>query len=264
MLKLLIFIFIIFLLNYKINKLFPYIYIHNTFSTIDTNKLRILTYNVQRLPYMFRPSINIKKLLESYDIICLQEQFCPFTGFNREKYNSIIPSSPLHKLVSSGLAIYSNYPIQYIDFIRFNNLKSIDRLSDKGFLIVKINDIYVINTHLQACYNFKEHHTNQTNNNLHKIIEYCKYFNKVLICGDFNLDLHNINIDSYNKIITDEPTHWHMMNSIFNESSSTEKKGYYPFFFDGGLYKNINIEDTKIVNYDTYTDHLGVSFNILL
>ena len=258
------FILIIIIFYYQINKLFRTFYVYNTFDNINTNEFKILTYNIQRLPYLFRPELNINNLLESYDIICLQENFCPIFGFNKVNYTSIIPSSPFYKIVNSGLSIYSKYPIEYIDFVKFDNLKSIDRMSDKGFLVVKILDTYIINTHLQACYNFKEHHINETNHNLHNIIQYCKKYKKVLICGDFNLELNNLIIDDYNKIVTNEPTHWHSMNSIFNESSATKKDKYYPFYFDGGIYKNLNINNIKTVNHDIYTDHLGVSFNLIL
>ena len=236
---------------------------------IENNKISLLTYNIQRLPYLFRPNVNIKELMKMYDIICLQENFCSLFGTNRNcyEYNCVHPSGSFFKLTDSGLSIYSKYKIKFINFIRFNNLNSVDKLSDKGFLIVKINDLFVVNTHLQSIYN-KDDKPDIAYNQLRQILSYCNKFNNLIICGDFNICLSKINdmyIKKYNysKIITDIPTHWNSINGIFNDSYSYQKSSeYLSFYYDGGFYKNIFVDNIKTVNYDKYTDHLGVSFTI--
>ena len=147
--------FIILLIYYSYKKYFPLISnINNTNNINNIKKLKILTYNVQRLPYYFRPLVDIENLMKEYDIICLQENFCTVLGLNQKNYgyNCIIPPCSLYKLTNSGLTIYSKYMIQYVDFVIFDNLISSDRLSEKGFLVIKLNDIYIVNTHLQSSY----------------------------------------------------------------------------------------------------------------
>lgn len=228
-----------------------------------SNKLKILTYNIQRLPYLFRKNIDIDFLLTKYDIICLQENFN-----NREihRCNSISPACRWFKLVDSGLTIYSKHNIEFIDFIPFNNLSSVDRLSDKGFLIVKIKDIYLINTHLQSVYS--EADDIITNNQLQTIFNRCKHLNKVLICGDFNIDLRlfSENNGYFKTIIPNKPTHWNKQYSLFNSNASPfdVNNSLTPYFYDGGFYKNISIDNIQTVQEDELTDHLGVSFNVLI
>lgn len=41
------------------------------YNLIAKNRMRVLTYNIQRLPYLFRPTINVKQLMDKYDVVCL-------------------------------------------------------------------------------------------------------------------------------------------------------------------------------------------------
>ena len=114
--------------------------------------------------------------------------------------------------------------MEFINFIRFNNLKSIDKLSDKGLLVIKLKDIYIINTHLQASYTNEDNNTAKTQ--IDTIIDYIKINNiqKVIICGDFNIDLNQVTIPDYNISVSNIPTHWEKIsNSIFNSSSAEER-----------------------------------------
>lgn len=240
--------------------------IHNNDKILPINKIKILTFNCQRLPYLFRSNVNIDSLLKDYDVICLQENFCSIFGTNKNKYyNYIHPAGSLFKIVDSGLTIYSKYKIDFIDFIRFNNLKSIDKFSDKGFMVIKLKDTYLINTHLQASYTKEDNHTAKTQ--LNTILEYIKLNNieKVVICGDFNINLNEIQIQDYNISITDTPTHWqNIKNSIFNSSSSEEEKDMIPCYFDGYIHKNINMSNTGVKKIDKYSDHLGVFADVFI
>jgi len=258
------FIILAIIINYKLC-CSRFVKITNFIKDKPLKTLKILTYNIQRFPYTTKGNLDITKILSTHDIVCFQENFCSFSGNNRDSfgYNCIHPPGSFYKLIDSGLSVYSKYEITFIDFIRFDNLVSIDKLSDKGFLVFKINDLYIVNTHLQAVYK-KLDDIEIGFEQLVQISKYCKDFEKVLICGDFNLDLKEINLPKYGKIITKNPTHWSLMDGIFNSSSATKKENYLPFFYDGAFYKNIFISNVKTEFFIKDTDHLGVSFEVFL
>ena len=47
-------------------------------------------------------------------------------------------------------------------------------------------------------------------------------------------------------------------------SKYKENEKYVPFYLDGGFYKNIMIKNIEIQDDINNTDHLGVSFEIIL
>ena len=232
----------------------------------ETNNLKILTYNIQRVPYFFlRPNIDINKLLESYDILCLQEDFYPNIFDKNLKNINVyhIGTNKWFKITDSGLTIYSKVYLEFIEFINFKKLESVDKLSDKGFLVTKYLDTYIINTHLQATYYIKDLANSVAYQQLNEIFEYLnkKKIKKFIILGDFNIDLDKININ-YNKAYPNCPTHYSKMNSIIFNSSAVPKKNYYGFIYDGAIYDNISCNNVRPVIHDNYTDHMGVSLNI--
>ena len=258
-------IFVFILLFYCVIKNVTTEYAFNKALDYNVTKIKVLTYNIQRLPYMFRPNIDIKKLMEKYDVLCLQENFCNIVGSNKISfgYHCISPGCPFYKLVDSGLSIYSKFPIKFIEFIRFNNLTSVDKLSDKGFLVVQLNDLIIVNTHLQATYELDKSNFERSYQQLSQIVDYVKKYEKVLICGDINMNIHELDINpEYNKIIPPQPTHWTKMNSILSRTSAEQLPDYLPYYYDGGFYKGINIENIECTKEDVYTDHLGVTFQI--
>jgi hypothetical protein len=245
------------------------IYFYPNFIHNKKKSLKLLTFNCQRIPFYFRPNVNIKKLLCKYDMICLQENFCSIFGSNKKiikNKNCIIPSGSIIKIIDSGLSIYSNFSFQYIDFIRFHNLQNVDKLSDKGFLIIKIKDIFVINTHLQSSYDSIKNDNAQEQ--LNQIFDYMNNFNKVIICGDFNMNLFDIKLPvNYNITFLHKPTHWQEINnSIFNKTSATQKNNMIPCYFDGFIYKNVSCNEnlTEINKIDKYSDHLSTSSDFFL
>lgn len=68
-------------------------------------------------------------------------------------------------------------------------MSSVDKLSDKGFLIIKIFDFVLVNTHLQAVYSYNDGNVVNTNSQLSEIATHCHNYNKIVILGDFNMDL---------------------------------------------------------------------------
>jgi len=264
------YVFCILMIYYKINK-GKLIYQNNAMMIINNGKkksIKILTYNIKSMPHILsRNYEKIKDLILKYDVLCLQENFSTLLGTNKKcyGYNCIIPEGSYGKMIDSGLSVYSKYNIEYIDFIRFDNLASIDKLSDKGFIIFKIDDLYIINLHLQAIYSKDDDNKKITKKQLDQVINYCNNLNKVLICGDFNICLSNLNIPGYNKIISNIPTHWSILDGIMDTSSKYKKNdNFIPFYLDGGFYKNIKVKNIQIQDEIDNTDHLGVSFEIIL
>lgn len=255
------------LIYYNVKKKFPLIVLHKNEGLVK-NKIKLITYNVQRLPYIFlRPKIDIKKLIDKYDIVCLQENFCQlFSQYKSFDVNCVIPDCSVYKLVNSGLTVYSKLPLEYVKFVRFNNLTSVDKLSDKGFLIVKVNGIVIVNTHLQATYNLtNELHFQNSYEQVGMIINEVENYDKVIICGDFNIKLNEFKVNEPYKIACPNvPTHWSNMHSFLSGTSATEKNGMVPFILDGAIYKNLEIDNINVELEDKYTDHLGVSFEIIL
>lgn len=279
------------MINYKINKIiinknilitiiitiiiFSYIYNKQKLINYESNRnfklnniTKILTYNIERIPIYIRPKVDIDKLMKKYDIVCLQENFCNLIGFNKQSYdyNCIIPKGSFYRLIDSGLSIYSKYPMKYIDFIGFDKSSLIESLASKGFLVVQIADFILINTHLQASLNVYNDNSNITLNQLKTILSYIKKHNyhKVLICGDFNLDLKQLSVNGYNIVSTDQPTHYADYYSYFNSKTSAKPiEGFIGFYYDGGLYKGMMVSNIKTEMDDEYSDHKGVSFDII-
>ena len=233
--------------------------------TINQDKLKVITYNIQRLPYLIRPSFDILHLLDKYDIICLQEDFYPSKKLTDINYNLChIGTNSIFKLVDSGISIYSRIPLEFIEFISFQNLKSVDKLSDKGFLVMKHKDIYFFNIHLQSSYFDSDNNGLSTVVQLNQITDYItkNKIDKFIIIGDFNMELDILHTQ-YNKIVPDRPTHYQKPNSLFN-SSAFHKKNYIAHKFDGAIYNNLNITNIETSVWDDYADHMCVSFDLNL
>lgn len=242
--------------------------------SVDNEQLshvRILTYNIQRLPYLYRPPIDIELLMKDHDIVCIQENFCsifnPRASPKTNVYGCIYVSGIFTKITDSGLCIFSKVRFTFIDFVRFTNSRFVDKFADKGFLAIRIKDTVIINTHLQSTYNLENNYSKTALDQLLQIKDYCKTnrFEKVIIVGDFNLDIKTINIDGFDKLIPYIPTHWNKMKCIFNQSAISQiDKSYMPYYYDGAYFKGVTIANGCTSCYDKYTDHLGVSFSCVI
>jgi len=243
--------------------------VYNNDGIFDDKKkyMKVLTYNVQRMPYMFRKNIDIKSLMETYDIVCLQENFTSFFGTNKNHFgcNCVIPGCNVFNLRDSGLSIYSKYNITYIDFIPFKILTSVDKYSSKGFLLVQIKDIIFVNTHLQSIY--KESDNEIVMKQLKQILDKCSVFFKVVIVGDFNINLNCFFYDeetNFDVIKPPIPTHWNKPYEKYNTyASAVPGNNLFPYFYDGGFYKNVKVKNINTERHDMFTDHLGVSFDLI-
>lgn len=238
------------------------------------NDISVLTYNIKKLPNILN---NLNYDNWDYDIICLQECFSNLFLLKEiflnktKKYNFISPSSDIKYLIDSGLVILSKFPIKYIGFETFKKKCSVDSLAEKGFLIVIIKDMIVINTHLQCCY---ENNDNEQKNiqylQLQQIKEYIIENNltniNILLVGDFNMNIFDINLfENFSKIYHKNPTTWCYNNGILSEGSATKLyKNQIPYWIDGGFLQsnNYKINNINTICLDNNTDHLGVSFKL--
>jgi hypothetical protein len=232
----------------------------------ENEKIKILTFNCHKIPLYYFPDVCIHKLISKYDVICLQENFTSILGTNKNHfgYNCVIPGGNILKLIDSGLSIYSKYNITYIDFIPFDNLLSVDKYSSKGFLIVQIKDIIFINTHLQTAYN--ECDNEIIMKQIKSILNKCSIFFKVIIVGDFNINLKYFLYENnnFNIIIPKIPTHWNKPYQSYNTySSAVPENNLFPYFYDGGFYRNLDVKNINTKRHDMLTDHLGVSFDLI-
>ena len=182
----------------------------------------IVSWNIHGLPLFITNDIVydiVNKILNfNSDIVCIQECFSDFllNKISKETYTVypyLITGSLKKKFVlgeNSGLIILSKYPITFRLFHNYKSSSGCDRLSNKGYLIVNIGKLNIVNTHLQSnelnifCANTKKIREDQ--------IEQLKQYlpcEKTILCGDFNTQkLDNyINVKINNKRNT--------LNSLF-------------------------------------------------
>jgi endonuclease/exonuclease/phosphatase family metal-dependent hydrolase len=196
--------------------------------------VKVLTYNIFLRPPPVKNNENdwkderladFIKILDCYDIICLQEMFGSFNNRKQEliKFanksglffycDSPSPSFFSTCLADGGLLILSRFPIVLSEFRPFRYCVLSDALSDKGVLYakIKIGDAYlnVFNTHLQASYfgsgNYHWDISIKTRNDqIEEISNFIKEVvnnnntrdlegtdGPILVMGDFNVDAHN-------------------------------------------------------------------------
>jgi endonuclease/exonuclease/phosphatase family metal-dependent hydrolase len=237
----------------------------------SVKEISIITYNIQKFPWSLKTFTKIKELLNNYSIILLQECYddslsslqtnFPDYYIYRNKLDGIYEFN----LLRSGLVILSKYPIDKFDSVSFKNYnpETYDRLSQKGFIICWINNICIINTHLQSS-DFIEY-DQYALLQLQEIFSYIKNIQgDYIIGGDFNIDINIMNsIYKNNKKFTfnypSEPTIF--MDYKTGKSYSKYKIGTDSLIFDYFITKksgNIKLSNTTTI-YDSYSDHNPVS-----
>ncbi len=177
------------------------------------NSMKIISYNVQYLPYMTKDLTKLGKIIQEYDIVLLQELFTNMKlnkkyYFLKEMHNlgfNIVaktgPSLNEMKFMDSGLAILTKYPVLDKGFIGFKDGEGIDGLSNKGILWAKLlvngQELIVYNVHLQASYVLDKYYIEPVKmRQLEQLKEACCYFKpkpcaNIIIGGDFNIDLEH-------------------------------------------------------------------------
>jgi endonuclease/exonuclease/phosphatase family metal-dependent hydrolase len=136
-------------------------------------EIRILSYNIKMLPRLLLPvrqgPIKRARLLPEHlikddlDVIVFQELFdVRSRRIIRRKMRKAYPYhiGPANKpfapfVTNSGIVIYSKYPLEKVDRVRFQKREGIDRWAHKGGLLVEATlpngqKFQVMGTHLQA------------------------------------------------------------------------------------------------------------------
>jgi len=235
---------------------------------------RILTYNIQRLPYSTKPLFILKTLIRDHSIVFLQECFCNVfyddIEYHFPEYNIIKGTMSGYRLINSGLVLLSKYPIMHHYFISFSSQHYLtsDVLAEKGFIVALIQfgmyKIYFINTHLQSSVYFNDDavalsqwkelflHVNQ--------LEY-----PWIIGGDFNLNYSRIlqHIQPYTIYTTLTPSIYiKYEKDVEMDTSCIYKEGYDGFGFDYFITHRMKLESPITIPF-TYSDHLPVMSTII-
>lgn len=169
--------------------------------------MKILSYNINYLPWKNKKYDKFFDVVNEFDIIFLQEAFFninPYNGKNyisrkleQYKYNIAKSNFPeKFYIIDSGLLIASKYNILSSKFYPFYIHSSTDSLAEKGFLHCVIDTskimIHIINTHLQSSYTdewpYTGLHSRERIRQLLKLYNFVSKLNgNIIICGDFNL-----------------------------------------------------------------------------
>jgi endonuclease/exonuclease/phosphatase family metal-dependent hydrolase len=264
--------------------------------------LRILTANVQRLPYIpGRPPVDVGRMLRDHDLVCLQEDFQPWQTARASRaagtplVSFSFPGGTWRTVLNSGLSVWSRYPVRRLAFERFTNLRSVDQLADKGFLAVSVGGLIVVNTHLQATYDYRDLHYDVAQQQVQQILAWLRHHHRhrpAVVVGDFNFDLpaaraarrpgpaagHGHLLIGARRIrrsappeyiFPAEPTTWSRMDSVFETSSPVHRHGFLPMVCDGAVYEpsqpdrvSVDPSSVRTHRYDPHTDHLAVSFTV--
>jgi hypothetical protein len=247
---------------------------------IGKTRIKCIIYNLQRLPYLLR-DIKINNIIDNYDLILLQEYFNDFF-LNRNSYlkksNKYFNTGGKNilstKIIDSGLVNIAKYKLEFIDFITFNNNKSVDKLANKGFLVSKLTicnkHIIIINTHLQNFYTHQEYNCSVISEQLSILNDYVLTLitnYDVLLMGDFNRNIYDINwtIKPDQIILTKYPTVWDNRDGLIPISTPYQVNlSQHPYWSDGGFIwsKNIKISNISNIIIDKETDHCGIEFII--
>ena len=199
---------------------------------LSTKSIKVLSLNLFLRPPLIKNNFSdykearlayfCNKILENYDIVCLQEMFAAFNTRRSRLiqlaiskgllYSAYCPSPSFWKpqAIDGGLVILSRYPILESDFFGFGNGVFPDFFSLKGILYVKISIsnkiIHVFTIHTQATYPsedleilevYKQVRKEQLKSSVKFINSKVQFTNEpFLLVGDFNTDGKSNEYDS--------------------------------------------------------------------
>ena len=170
-----------------------------TSSCCDTHTLTIMTLNLEHLPfysarYNQERTCGIVKLIAGMkprpDVVCFQEAWdaAAFQTLHRRLaclgYHWCISPHSHRQLAQSGLAIFASQKLKFIQFGRFRQRQSYDKLARKGWCRFKIHSWTGINCHLPAHGIIEEPNlSSQAMRQIRNDDDVCE-----VIVGDFNID----------------------------------------------------------------------------
>ncbi|WP_131782706.1 sphingomyelin phosphodiesterase [Legionella gresilensis] len=180
----------------------------------NSKELSLLTYNVQLWPFygpvggirLNRPEVRVNIIsdyMKHYDIVSFQELMDK--DYRQTLTNNMLQQYPFHygpnmgkSFLSSGLMIFSRWPIIKSGGIIYKACSNIDCHADKGAIYIKIDKLgkiyHIFNTHLQA--NEKEDDHSDVRARIAQIQELKQFISDqnipanevVLLMGDLNIN----------------------------------------------------------------------------
>lgn len=197
-----------------------FVFIFTLFLSFDNyaqEELSVITWNTYMLPAIARKTNQVEraKLIGEqlnqwdHDVVCLQEMF--HKRARKKVIEALKEKYPYYKRanknslfkVSSGLVVFSKYPITDHYYEKYKEKTSIEKYAKKGLqrVIIELPNgqkIQVFNTHLQAksneeCKEVRKTQVEQIKNNILPNFP-------TIFCGDFNIKKDDK--ESYRHLIT--------------------------------------------------------------
>jgi endonuclease/exonuclease/phosphatase family metal-dependent hydrolase len=237
----------------------------------NPSNVKIICYNIQKLPWIIKKLDPIIELLNKFDIILLQECFDEMN----QNLEDLFPTFNIYRgklkninLMNSGLVIMSKFPFIedrcFFHIYENSNKYTDDSLAEKGFISVDIiinnQNITFINTHLQ-CSNYSRYDQYA----LLQFDELCEYLkkikNKFIVGGDFNIDVIDLQknksetIKKFKHNYSDNDTIY--VDFKTSDSVAYPKANYVGLRYDYFI-SNFTINKVKTIN-TFYSDHLPVT-----
>lgn len=244
--------------------------VNQDFNVENFKEITIVSFNIQKFPWKTKSLIPLGKLLGHYDIILFQECF-------DELNESICDLFPSHhitrgkltglKLLNSGLATLSKFPIEQVEFYPFanSNMLTSDYLCEKGVLLCKIKWknklITIYNTHLQSAHTCS--YDPVALKQFDELLGIVKNFgpNNYVIGGDFNVECKKVisHFNLSNVFHPLEPTIYINYNTA--NSIPYAKPNYTGLVYDYFI-SDIELAQPKTIR-TIYSDHLPTHTKIL-
>lgn len=228
--------------------------------------IHVVTYNIQKFPWSWKSFDHISALVRRHSVILLQECYDEtFSSLETHFPNYYITRGTLQgfRLINSGLAILSVFPILETSFVRFQhcNQMTFDCLSEKGYLsaLLKVGKttLRVVNTHLQSC-DF-ERFDPFALKQLDELMSYTRSLKgPYVVGGDFNIDVEETK-QRYPKMTfyhSEDPTIY--IDFKTGHSQAKNDIGYDGLIFDYFIVQGADQIIPEVVR-TLYSDHLPVS-----
>ncbi len=261
----------------------------NSINILSRKEIKVLTYNIFLRPPPVKNNFSdykdarlkdFSKLLNNFDVICLQEMFGTFTSRRQQLIESAFHSGMFYhaevpapsffskNLIDPGLLILSRFPIVESEFKPFKNTVLQCSVVWKGILYAKIkikdSNLLILNLHLQATY----FSTNSDQwdllieTRLSQIEELKKFIShiiseknitpndQIILLGDFNIDAHcfkhKINLTFDRKILNEYNILLEKLNELFITNDLIKNKfNSYPFTYGVTGEENLNKLDNS-------------------
>ncbi|CAG9324591.1 unnamed protein product [Blepharisma stoltei] len=273
-------------------------------STTDTalppKKIRVLTLNLFLRPPLIKNNKSdykderltyfINEILDSYDLICLQEVFGTLTRRRNRLIKSAVqagfyfsqspaPSFWSNQITDGGLLVLSRFPIIEQDFQGFYNGMGPDLFTFKGVIYCKISisgeTAHVFSTHTQASYHTDDAKLFQYYRNIRRNqLKVMKSFidvktqdskDLVLVLGDMNVDGREKLKDPVFPTVECQDDYEQMISILFGDSLCNykdlirSKYGFSPTTF-GKVLPNGEPEETVLSHIDEASKDLSLDY----